>query len=1261
MLSNIALSDGRFSPSIRIFSTGIRISNLRYFLFSSAINRSLARNAADFKLIAGSQGSRGRFRYRDETVPKEMLGERQNPESLSNSRYFEYNTALGGLPMIIKRIELQGFKTFPERTKIVFNPGITIIIGPNGTGKSNIVEAIQWVFGGQRVRTVRGEKIEDSIFSGTVKRPALGMADVTLVLQNAEEEMQINHRVFRSGESEYRLGGKTVRLKDIQDELWKRAISENKYFVIEQGAIGTFVTSKPTEKRALIEEAAGTAYYKDKKRQAENKLQDSEQNLVRLEDIIAEVAKAKNSLARQAGAAERYRILREHIRELTAGHFRQKSDQLLAGQREVQTHLDQTAGAERETQARLSQADKEVSLRRKEAWDLEQALKNGQENLFALKAQAARLEAEMERESKRIEFFGEKRIKAAADSDGFLAEMLLIEQELIQSREDLASNRQAFLRKSGEAEEMERIHRETESAISPRAKKVESLRDDHVRKFSEVTQAKNEGAKLEKELDLVRRQEEKLKGKRDEAGIQQEEKGREIAAWMERRDHVQRDVAEHSQLRESLRLGLGRATAVIEELQEKVRTLTKKRDEDIYHLQALRKMEEKERAAEPLFGIEGALGPFTDLLEADPADAPLIDIFWKEEARATLITPDEFLKNWNSREVRGQFLLVPGSDFEHGAPAKIHDPEVIGWMKSRLRPNPKLGDRLPELADAAIVGDIGAAVRLWLLHPHLNFVSLKGDVLFATGLLKLGCRTEGLFTLAQEIREIELKVSRDDEDIRPSALSLEDNSRKRRELESELNAASERIADLQKNLAEIESRIALGQAELDKIGSDLLLIGHEISVIGMDRDGFTRKWDVHLQGIRGLEEEEQALRSRAEVEEKEFIRHQDKWNEEARALVEARGVLEVLREKIGNLEARSDSLARRKDNAAARIDALGEEIRTADVEDSRLRELILELQARTAAFEEQRREQESKISGDESRRREVDDNLAVAEARLAALRGEFEQKKDARMTWEIRKAEIDRDLVNLEEACWQELKKTIQEVKTEAPAAETGEGDIAAELEEAKDKLQKYGAVNLMAEEEYREQKSRLDFLLQQKKDLSESISQTKDAILKIDEESRTRFLTAVEEINRNFQDLFVSLFKGGTAEIRLTDEADPLESGVEVVAQPPGKKVQNMGLLSGGEKSLTSLAFLFALFRYKPTPFCILDEVDAALDEVNLARFLDLMRAVKSETQFIIITHNYKTMEVADYIYGTTMEEPNVTKVFSMKLEKKGDAVPGD
>jgi chromosome segregation protein len=270
------------------------------------------------------------------------------------------------------------------------------------------------------------------------------------------------------------------------------------------------------------------------------------------------------------------------------------------------------------------------------------------------------------------------------------------------------------------------------------------------------------------------------------------------------------------------------------------------------------------------------------------------------------------------------------------------------------------------------------------------------------------------------------------------------------------------------------------------------------------------------------------------------------------------------------------------------------------------------------------------------------------------LREECERRKEERVKWEISKAEGERDLVNLEESCWQELKKSLKELKEEIPEEKIMETDIEEKLAKADEELQKYKSVNLMAEEEYSAQKKRFEFLMDQKKDLRDSIDATREAIQKIDEESKSQFLKALAEVNKNLQDVFSILFNGGNAELKLADSSQPLESGVEIIAQPPGKKVQSLSLLSGGEKSLTSLAFFFALFRYKPTPFCVLDEIDAALDEVNLTRFLELMKKTKSQTQFIIITHNVKTMEVADYIYGTTMAEPNITNLYSIKIEKK-------
>ncbi len=428
----------------------------------------------------------------------------------------------------------------------------------------------------------------------------------------------------------------------------------------------------------------------------------------------------------------------------------------------------------------------------------------------------------------------------------------------------------------------------------------------------------------------------------------------------------------------------------------------------------------------------------------------------------------------------------------------------------------------------------------------------------------------------------------------------------------------------------------------------------------MDREGFRDKIERHTAFLDGLAAEELSLRERAEAEERDFAQHQERANGETKAILELRGRLELLRERIAGLQGSLQSLEARKTAAAARLAALQEEMRAADEEEDGLRRLIIELGDKMINLDGQRAELEDLVAGAEERRARVREELGAAETVLAGLRQEHETTKDARMAREVRKAEVERDLVNLEEACWQELKKSLAEVNADTADLAPPEGDIEVELEEAQEKIQRIGAVNLMAEEEYQAQKGRYDFLIQQRTDLRDSIAQTKEAIRQIDEESRSRFLTALADINRYFQELFVALFKGGAAEVKLLDENDPLESGVEVVAQPPGKKVQNMGLLSGGEKSLTSLAFLFALFRYKPTPFCILDEVDAALDETNLLRFLDLMKAIKSDTQFIIITHNYRTMEVADYIYGTTMEEPNVTKVFSMKMEKRGETDPG-
>ncbi len=1208
--------------------------------------------------------------------------------------------------MIIKKLELQGFKSFVDRTKVVFHPGITAIVGPNGTGKSNLVDALLWVLGGRRQKTVRGDRTDDIIFNGNAKRPPVSMADVVLSLGGDDGEMAISHRAFRSGESEYRLDGKSVRLRDIQEELWRHSIGEAEYFVIEQGAIGTFVTSKPTEKRALLEEAAGTAYYKDKKRQAQNKLETSEQNLVRLEDIISEIEKAKNSLQRQASAAARYRRLRERIRELTSVHFIRKDARLIETEKEAKAAHDSCLEKEHEVIGRIKVEEKDLAQVRKSLWDLEKALKENQERVYALKSQAARMEGEIERETKRAEYFEESRRKAEAGREELRQDMLALDLESRQAATQLEELTGALADRDAEVEAASRTIGEARDRAASARAEIQALRDAHLGKFQDLTEKRNDAVKIEKELELFLRQEEKIRAQAaaQESSLAGTEEGlARLEAEIVGREQAKRDgEARIAAMTEDL----GGVRTAIREIEERIAALKDRRDETAYHLQALRKIEEKERAEAASGDVPGSPGLLADLIRADAADAPLFDMFWKEEAKASVVLPEEFLKILRPG-LKGRYLLVPGR-VRSGVPGDIlSDPDVVGLLKSRVRAEERFRDCVNGLEEAVIVRDTATAIRLWLARPGTSFITPSGDLLLASGLLKLGEKGGGMIALAQEIRGLEEKVSGFEGELAPLAETLREKAAALASIEADLAAEKARLSEDERLLHDRIREKKFGLLEQEKARTSVDILARELSALAADTTATTARLDALRSGVAAAEAEEREFNERIETARLALTATQEKDGAEERRFFELKSGRDILAEKMNGLRQQIQGLARRKEATEARIASLEEEIRTGESEKEHLGDHIRELAEKAKTVEAESSVVAKAVEETEAALEGVRRNQDDLEGRLQAAREEEEAAKDERVKAEIRKAEIERDLVNLEESCWQELKKTLTELRGEtqaqAPAPETAgteaaaeavsedeimpeeeeaaeeaqpaenglpkprraprklrpavdmaEEEVEKELEEARDALLRFKAVNLMAEEEFLEQKKRFDFLVEQRRDLRESIDSTQTAIRKIDEESKNQFLKAIEVVNTNFREVFALVFKGGHAEVKLIEPENPLESGVEIVAQPPGKRVQNLALLSGGEKSLTSMAFMFALFRYKPSPFCFLDEVDAALDEVNLGRFLDLMKAIKNETQFIIITHNYKTMEVADYIYGTTMEEPNITKLYSVKLEKK-------
>ena len=1142
--------------------------------------------------------------------------------------------------MIIKKLELQGFKSFVDRTKVVFHPGITAIVGPNGTGKSNLVDALLWVLGGRRQKTVRGDRTDDIIFNGNAKRPPVSMADVVLSLGGEDGDMTVSHRAFRSGESEYRLDGKGVRLRDIQEELWKHSIGEAEYFVIEQGAIGTFVTSKPNEKRALLEEAAGTAYYKDKKRQAQNKLETSEQNMTRLEDIVSEVEKAKNSLQRQASAANRYRRLRERIRELTSFHYLRKDVHLVAAQAEAAAAHDACLEKERDVMSRIKAEEHDLAGVRKTLWDLEKALKESQERVYAVKSQAARLEGEIERETKRAEFLEESRRKAESlprgAPGGDAGPGARIRPGALRPRRHDRRPRRASVGGRG----LRRPRPRSQGTDGrPRRRHPSPSR----RAPPEVPGAHREAQrtiKVEKELELVLRQEEKLRSQASgqaallaetEAALARFES--EIASREGARAEKERSIA-------ALQSDLASARADADGLRARIAALKESRDAAVYQLQALRTVDAKERAGVAAEDIPGSFGLLADLVRTSAEDAHLFDVFWKDEAKARVILPEEFLKALRPG-LKGSYLLVPGRVRSAVPPEILGDPEVIGLLKGRVRTDNRFRDHLDRLDEAVIVREAAAAVRLWLRFPGLNFITPSGDLLLASGLLRLGAKGDGMIALTQEIHGLEERAAGLEEELVAPAASLEAKEAECRSLETSLERERASLIEEDHALQDRLRERKFGRVEMEKASTSAEIIARELAVLAEEKGSMDRSLESLRAAAAAAEAEEISLGERVEAARRELAAVRDKDGEDERRHFGLKAECDLLAEKMNGLNVQIQGLARRKEATEAKIASLEEEIREDEAGKEKLGEYVRELSVRTKAFEEDSAAGEKSLEETETSLREVRKRQDELEARLQAVREEEEAAKDARVKAEIRKAEIDRDLVNLEETCWQDLKKTLSELRAEAEAAAAAEvpgrrgsrrarrrdppggrrgrrrgpaggrgrrrGDppmarpacppkasprprrpsLKAPTRPAEAPAggrarrrggregargvprfaqpiqgrQSHGRGGVL------EQKKRFDFLVQQRKDLRDSIDATGEAIRKIDEESKSQFLKALEEVNTNFREIFALVFKGGNAEVKLLEPDNALESGVEIVAQPPGKRVQNLALLSGGEK----------------------------------------------------------------------------------------------
>ncbi|OGW62949.1 MAG: chromosome segregation protein SMC [Nitrospirae bacterium RBG_16_64_22] len=1188
--------------------------------------------------------------------------------------------------MRLEKVDIQGFKSFMDRTQISFMPGVTAIVGPNGCGKSNITDAVRWVLGEQSAKHLRGDKMEDVIFNGSTARKATGMAEVSLIFSDPTreivsdlgnyEQIQIARRLYRSGESEYLLNKVPCRLKDIRDVLMEGGVGARGYAVIEQGKVEQLLNAKPQDRRFVVEEVAGITKYKARKTEALNKLEATRQNLLRVNDIMTEIRRQMASLERQAKKAERYRRYQDEIRDLDFRLAAVEYGELGRDWTALLGELKSIHADEESLLTVLAQGESAVEAARLGVIDREREIKEVQRGIYETETAIQKLEGRIEIQgnqsssladhASRLEAEGLKRDEAAAQT----AEEI---RTKIEERDRVAADRASAEEGAGTSRaRYDALRREAEE----RQGEIDAARRAIVQGISVLTDARNRLAGLTEREEALGRNAEK--GKRETAEATAHLGGLEEASHRAAEKVGESDARKARVLESLARLSrdIEEMTARLTQAEAGVRAAS----EDLAaHRSRLASLKEfsvryegyREAVRDLLTSEDGShirpslRGVVADLIETEPRYEAAVEAalgsriqFLVVDDPQTARAAVEYLKGKSV----GRGTFIPRVPRGSGRFADASGDPSLGSLLSFVRYSPEDADVVRFLLDRfVVVPDLDSAERFHKAHAaSLNgsaptIVTLDGEVWEPSGIVTGGGPdggSTGLLTRKREIREIEEDVARRQGEV----LSLE----------REREALSQGLAGLQETRKGLE-----GESRDADLG--LAQAAHERETVARDAARARERLDLLLAEAREREAERtEILREREGLADKAALLTLEQEEREAalgaameddnqrRAQLEALSAdVTVLEVRLGTLRERVEGL----DRDIARLEeARAEALRAAASRREEARARMAEREKVLAEIDETRRLLADAIqSREEGRSRFVElqeslntqaEDLTRIEEALRSDRLAYEEVRERRASGEIRKADLRGKLDHLGERIRELYQAEIETIVKDLGEFEIDLDTARTRRDELRDKLAGMGAVNLAAFEEHKELVERDAFLTKQHADLTEAVAALQETIAKINQTTEELFYEAFNAINAKFQEVFGLLFEGGRAELVLVEDGEVLDGGIEVVAQPAGKKLQNIHLFSGGEKALTAIALLFACFLIKPTPFCILDEVDAPLDDQNIGRFARLVRSLSDRTQFIVVTHNKQTMEAADALYGVTMNEPGVTSLLALHLK---------
>lgn len=1200
----------------------------------------------------------------------------------------------------LKRIELQGFKSFCDRSEMRFyGTGVAAIVGPNGCGKSNLSDAISWVLGEQSARSLRGSRMEDVIFAGTRDRKPVGMASVTMTLVDPAVhqefpapnghvngnvhadtatapaktgEITITRRLYRSGESEYLINGKSARLRDIQDIFMGSGLGPESYAIIEQGRIGQILSTRPADRRGVIEEAAGITRFKTRKRLAEARLESAKANLTRVFDILEEVGRQLNSLRRQASKAKRYTELRgdmiAHLRVALAGRFQLLERELAKiaidlnfATTETQQHTADVAAREK-TAAELLEA----------SYAIEAKLTDARRQLSEHRVEAERVRGRLESQSREVASIEQRLTRGeteSSDLDNRFEHGQLELQEYTKKVAELDQKaEEARKALSAKGEDRDKVN----TALREREKSIEAVRQNVLRLLGEASSLKNQLAQTDqylvgitRDIDRIGRDETSSSSDIERTGKAQEELSSQIA---QTRQELERTAEQRKQVEQELAVRRNRASEGrrrLEEFRAEASRLKARRDslqEIILHHSYTTQTVKRLFTAVGKGQIEGLrpTGVLADFLEVDPAWEKATEEFLHEELEYVLVSTWEeaekgiaFLRG--DTDGRATFLIQSDTTPPAQVPAGDGELRLSDVVRVTNGPGADPTTLIPRLSRCFLVNDRQVAQREATQRPEAWFL-LPDGVCYHGQVVSGGRKTgSGPLGLKRELRELTSVYNAKQKEFDNTRLELEELEREIANFNEELEQLRSVQGRKDKEAVGLELELRKVKEEIQRANQRLVVARNELARLNAERAKAQERRESVIAAVTEKEQtrsaQEQSLsETRAALED--LQREVARVGEEHSALrVEQAGIEERRRSDAAarqRIENQLREMANRKQNLAREMERLA-------VERARLLSDNLELDTRAGALGEEIRigeEATARLAEQETRSRAA---LAEADETLKVTRQELQNASDRRSSAELELVRRQTEMKYLEETCRKELQCSLSEVAegVETIPSEELLAQSEASYQECRAKIDALGPVNISAEEEFNEAQTRYDFLNAQRQDLITSIRDTEKAISEIDTESRKRFAEAFEAINANFREMFNTLFSGGVAEMRLTDSENAGESGIDIIAQPPGKKLQSVLLLSGGERAMTAMALLMAIFRYQPSPFCVLDEVDAPLDEANIERLTRLIKEMSAQTQFIVITHARRTMEAAQALYGVTMQERGVSRLVSVRFNQ--------